>query len=286
MDKSLRKSMMDDVNSDNKAKIAFNAGIQGILQRKIGKIQNGFDTHIIVGYGATQADAERLVSCVYLGYNQDNGTFYVNGNDDMEKAQWISIIDNRNSDGKIVHSFQNREPEIDQPKNAEEPVLKPGYYGLDFKQSNLKLNKGKSDYMDINVPTQVFISKNKNLFKDDNNMHSQQYNNKIDKFRDDYADMNASTMMFYDKNKHRFNDKKNNNTNNINNVNNSINIINNNINNIDNENANIITAEQASAIQSKLLHNQFVSPEEEQKLTEYVSKLSLEDAGGYQQQEF
>ena len=140
--------------------------------------------------------------------------------------------------------------------------------------------------MDINVPTQVFISKNKDLFKDDNNMHSQQYNNKIDKFRDDYADMNAQTMMFYNKNKHRFDDKKNNNTNNINNVNNSINIINNNINNIDNKNTNIITAEQASEIQSKLLNNQPVSPEEEQKLTEYVSQLSLKDTGRYQQQEF
>ena len=282
----LHMSMIDNLNSDNKAQIAFNAGIQGILQQNIGKIQNGFDTNIMVGYGATRADAERLVSCVYLGYNQDNGTFYVNGNDDMEKAQWISIVDNRNRDGKIVHSFQNREPEINQPKNAEEPVLKPGYHGLDFKQSNLKLNKGKSDYMDMNVPTRVFIERNKDLFKDDNNIHSQQYNNKIDKFRDDYADMNAPTMIFYDENKHRFNDKKNNNTNNINNVNNGINIINNNINNIDNKNTNIITAEQASEIQSKLLKNQYVSPEEEQKLTEYVSKLSLEDAGGYQQQGF
>ena len=58
------------------------------------------------------------------------------------------------------------------------------------------------------------------------------------------------------------------------------------VDNIDNENANIITAEQASAIQSKLLHNQFVSPEEEQKLTEYVSQLSLKDTGGYQQKGF
>ena len=279
-------SMIDNLNSDNKAQIAFNAGIQGILRQNIGKIKNGFDTNIMVGYGATRADAERLVSCVYLGYNKDNGTFYVNGNDDMEQAQWISIIDNRNQGGKIVHSFRNRELENNQPKNAKEPVLKPGYNGLDFKQSNLKLNKGKSDYVDMNVSTRVFIERNKDLFKDDNNIHSQQYNNKIDKFRDDYADMNASTKVFYDKNKHRIDDKKNNNTSNINNVNNSINIINNNINNIDNKNTNIITAEQASVIQSKLLNDQYVSPEEEQKLTEYVSKLSLEDAGGYQQQEF
>ena len=258
----LHMSMIDNLNSDNKAQIAFNAGIQGILRQNIGKIKNGFDTNIMVGYGATRADAERLVSCVYLGYNKDNGTFYVNGNDDMEQAQWISIIDNRNQGGKIVHSFRNRELENNQPNNAKEPVLKPGYNGLDFKQSNLKLNKGKSDYVDMNVSTRVFIERNKDLFKDDNNIHSQQYNNKIDKFRDDYADMNAPTMIFYDENKHRFNDKKNNNTNNINNVNNSINIINNNINNIDNKNTNIITAEQASEIQLKLLNNQYDSTEE------------------------
>ena len=285
MDKPLHESMIENVDSDNKAKIEFSPNIQEILKRKIGYIK-GCDLNIVVGYGNSQADSKMLDPCVYLLFNEKNQTFYINGNDELEKAQWISIYDNRHGKAELVYSFQNRYPVFPQPQNAKEPVLKPGYHGLDFKQSNLKLNKGKSDYVDINVPTQVFISKNKDLFKDDNNMHSQQYNNKIDKFRDDYADMNATTMMFYNKNKHRFDDKKNNNTNNINNVNNSINIINNNINNIDNKNTNIITAEQASEIQSKLLKNQYVSPEEEQKLTEYVSQLSLKDTGRSNSKDF